>query len=129
MLIEEGGVLWPQASFEYRATHDVLALSVLLARLESEGEPQLEWRALRGLLDNDVEWALWCESQLMCGASAFRSPDLVVASSAWRWLAGSRLLGGSLQAQVRQEMTMCRGVGVSVGVTQARCLLDKSLGA
>ncbi|MFC8277547.1 hypothetical protein ACFUJR_34430 [Streptomyces sp. NPDC057271] len=123
ILIEEGGVSWPQASFEYRATHDVLALSVLLARLDAEDELQLERRALRGLLDNDVEWATWCESRLMCGASALSLPDLAVAGAAWRWLAGSRLLGGSLQAQVCQETAMCRGVGVSVGVTQARRLL------
>lgn len=127
VLIEEGGPSWPQASFEYRATHDVLALSVLLACPGSEEE--LERRALRRLVDNDVEWAMWCESRLTCGAPALSSPDLAVASAAWQWLAGSRLLGGSFQVQVCQETAMCRGVGVSVGVTQARRLLDRFLGA
>ncbi|WP_331747820.1 hypothetical protein OIA45_48190 (plasmid) [Streptomyces chartreusis] len=127
MLIEEDGPLWPQASFEYRATHDVLALSVLLACPNPVG--QGDRRALRALVDNDVEWALWCESQLTCGALALSSPDLALAGAAWRWLANSRLLGGSFHVQACQETATRSGVGVSVGVTQARRLLNRFLGA
>ncbi|MFK0223869.1 hypothetical protein ACIQWN_37530 [Streptomyces vinaceus] len=123
IFIEEDGTFAPEASFEYRATHDVLALSVLLSC--SSSAEQGERRAVRGLVDNDVEWALWCENRLMRGALTLSPTDLALAIAAWQWLAGSRLIGGTFHLQECRPTAMLSGVGVTVGVTEARRLLDR----
>ncbi|MFJ4633976.1 hypothetical protein [Streptomyces sp. NPDC088847] len=127
ILIDEGGLRWPRASFGYRATHAVLALSVLLA-CPSSGKKlnEKELSVLQMLVNDDVEWAVWCEGRLGLRASHFASPDLIVATSEWQWLANSHLLRGSFPETVQacQETLMRRGVGVNIGVTHARRLLD-----
>ncbi|MEV2235403.1 hypothetical protein AB0H69_43550 [Streptomyces phaeochromogenes] len=113
---------WPQASFEYRAPHDVLALTLLFTcPLEvllafSPGG----FDAAHALVTDDVEWAVWCQGRLDVGDVS--PADRELAARTFRWLAASRLLGGSLD-EARGICTAtgtCRGAGVSVGVTLAR---------
>jgi hypothetical protein len=115
---------WPQASFEYRAAHEVLALTLLFS-CPSEALPGFSpagLGTLRALVTDDVEWALWCHATLDVGACGMSSADRKVADSAFRWLTSSRLLGGSLDEAlgVCTATATCRGSGVSVGVMLAR---------
>ncbi|WP_126903436.1 hypothetical protein [Streptomyces sp. WAC 01325] len=127
-LIAHSDARWPKASFEYRVVHDVLALTLLFAGREvpvpngDQAQPGL----LRPLLDNDVEWAVWCQGRLDADASDLPRVNKDFAAQAFRCLAASRLLGGSLDAALdaRTITAVFRGAGVSVGVMLARRVLD-----
>ncbi|WP_331764692.1 hypothetical protein [Streptomyces anthocyanicus] len=125
-LLADSQAPWPQASFEYRAVHDVLALTLLFTcPLEAllAFSPE-DFDAAHTLVTDDVEWAVWCQGRLDDGDLS--PADRELAASTFRWLAASRLLGGSLD-EIRGICTAtaaCRGAGVSVGVTLARRALD-----
>jgi hypothetical protein len=121
------------ATFEYRAARESLALTSLLtstdAPLWQDAWDQL--REMQALLAHDVEWALWCSSQLTRAPAKLSMADVDAAFSAWSWLARSRLLGGGLfhcrGACVGTEARP--GAGVSVGVVIARRTLRNVLEA
>lgn len=118
---------WPPGSFEYRAVHDVLALTLLFAcpveALPGVGSTDL--RALRAVVADDVEWAVWCQERLDVGAWDLPPTDRKPAGRAFHWLAASRLLGGSVDEAtgICAAAAACRGAGVSVGVALARRVL------
>ncbi|MFH8533784.1 hypothetical protein ACH4GE_35855 [Streptomyces tendae] len=119
---------WRLPSFEYRATHHVLALTLLLT-CPSEALPGLggaDAGTLRTLVSDDVEWALWCHTTLTTGTGGLSSADRVAADGAFHWLTSSRLLGGSLDdALGAWTATATRlGAGVGVGVMLARRALS-----
>ncbi len=127
-LITRAGLAWPRASFEFRSTHDVLALTVMLAGIAgSRSVPTAdELRFVRHLLADDVEWAVWCQGGLDRPAPGLSIADIGMAGAAWRWLTRSRLLGGAFQDPCTPCATVAslHGVGVSLGVAEARRVID-----
>lgn len=114
---------WSQASFEYRAAHDVLALTLVFT---CPPGPPADLGTPHALLADDTEWALWCHARLDTGLCSLQPADKRLAVRAFRGLTSSRLVGGSLD----QTLEACavtvvgRGAGVSVGVASARRVLD-----
>ena len=119
---------WFRASFEFRATQHVLALTGVLAdTAEVNGNfPARDTRILRRLLSDDVEWAVWCRGQLDRPAPGLTLADIDMAGNAWRWLSNSRLLAGSFQEQCSlfPAVAFSRGVGVALGVALSRGVLE-----
>jgi hypothetical protein len=117
---------WPRASFEHRAVHDVLALTLMLGGTAgiARGPAASDLRVLRRLLANDVEWAVWCQDSLDHPPTLLTVADTEMARSAWRWLARSRLLEGSIQCMRLPGVASCPGMGVPSGVAAARRVLD-----
>jgi hypothetical protein len=100
------GDLMPPTSFEFRAGRDALALTIFLS--DSGGElsgirviTQLEtWLSLTAY---DQPWHAWVREHLALRAaesagSAAPDPDLLLASTAWRWLEETELLAPDLDA-------------------------------
>ncbi|MEV0186105.1 hypothetical protein AB0I54_43755 [Streptomyces sp. NPDC050625] len=127
-LITHSGACWPQASFEYRSVHDVLALTLLFAGRDTPllNVNQTQPGALRTLVADDVEWAVWCQGCLDPGVPDLLRADKELATRAFRYLAASRLLGGSLDEalDIRAVIAASRAAGVSVGVALAQRVLD-----
>jgi hypothetical protein len=124
LLIERAWASPPAAaSFEYRATHDVLALTVLLTEFGNTGAEHRHDRLcmVMGRLEYDLEWALWCSDQLARAPARLAATDLDEAVAAWKWLTHSRLLHGSLARRpaTYTGTTTRAGAGVSVGVAHA----------
>ncbi|MFI1398123.1 hypothetical protein [Streptomyces sp. NPDC020681] len=113
---------WRRASMEFRATHDVLTLTLLFI---DRTDPAQAMRCVRELVEHDVEWAVWCQAQLICPQDFITTADLDKAERAWQWLAESCLLGGELLGECSpgQASVSMRGVGVALGVAGARELL------
>lgn len=115
---------WPQTSFEYRAAHDVLALTLLFTCPPEAlpGFSPADLGTLPTLVTDDVEWALWCHATLGADARGLPPADRKLAGNAFHWLTSSCLLGGSLEETlgICTATATCRGAGVSVGVTLAR---------
>ncbi|MET7604419.1 hypothetical protein ABZU45_30060 [Streptomyces avermitilis] len=100
------GDLMPPTSFEFRAGRDALALTIFLS--DTSGElsgirvvTQLEtWLSLTAY---DQPWQDWvCARMAALAAEAVESggpsPDLDLASAAWRWLEETELLAPDLDA-------------------------------
>jgi hypothetical protein len=111
-------------SFEYRATGDVLALTILLTSFMAPVKEDWGGRLcmMKAVLECDVEWALWCSSHLAQAPAHLSVTDLGAASSAWAWLTRSRLLAGGLS----RRFDACAGTAaypgaaLSIGVALAR---------
>jgi|HubBroStandDraft_6_1064221.scaffolds.fasta_scaffold11124_4 hypothetical protein len=117
---------WPRASFEHRAAHDVLALTLMLGGTAgiARGPAASDLRRLQRLLADDVEWAAWCQGSLDRPPVGPTVADTEMACSAWRWLARSRLLEGSIQCIRLPGVAFCSGMGVPSGAAAARRVLD-----
>ncbi|MGW4298533.1 hypothetical protein [Streptomyces sp. NPDC004376] len=97
------GDLMPPTSFEFRAGRDALALTVFLS--DTDGElscvrvvSHLEhWLSLTAY---DHLWQDWVHDRLttLTAESAGPSPDLALATDAWRWLEETELLAPDLDA-------------------------------
>ncbi|MEU6769755.1 hypothetical protein [Streptomyces sp. NPDC046759] len=100
------GDLMPPTSFEFRAGRDALALTVFLS--DTDGElsgirviSQLEhWLSLTAY---DQPWRDWVHERMAeltedVDRSGIRSPDLALATDAWRWLEETELLAPDLDA-------------------------------
>lgn len=127
-LIEARRPAWRRPSFEYRAVHDVLALTTLLAG-EGEMSTRPDERQLlhfRTLLGDEFEWFLWCRDRLGAATPGVTEADLAQAGRAWRWLTESRSLGNALgdPGFLRDEPGTLRGAALCVGIREARRLLD-----
>jgi hypothetical protein len=119
---------WLRASFEFRATQHVLALTGVLADTAevNRNYPARDTRILRLLLADDVEWAVWCRGQLDKPAPGLTLADVAMARNAWRRLTNSRLLAGSFQepCSLFPAASFFRGVGVALGVALSRGVLE-----
>jgi len=109
--------------FEYRATHDVLALTILLTSADAPAKKSWDdqLRVMMALLEYDVEWALWCSGLLLRAPACLSASDLGAASSAWTWLTRSRLLSGSLSHRLGASTgtETHPGSGLTIGVALA----------
>ncbi|MFF8432304.1 hypothetical protein ACF07Y_45710 [Streptomyces sp. NPDC016566] len=107
--------------------HDVLALTLLFTCPAETlpGVSSTDLGALRAVVADDVEWAVWCQGHLDVDAWDLRPTDRKPAGRAFHWLAASRLLGGSVDEAmgICAATATCRGAGVSVGVALARRVL------
>lgn len=117
------------ASFEYRTTHDVLALTILLATADTStaGHWHDQLSAIKTVLEYDLEWALWCSNQLTQAPAHLPANDLDAAISKWTWLTQSHLLSGELSHRPGTYTGTAThpGAGVSIGVALAhRTLLN-----
>jgi len=121
-LLTVGESRWPRASFEHRAAHEVLALTLMLSGTAAMGHAlAVSDRAnLQRLLADDVGWAVWCQGSLDHPPSGLTAADIEMARSAWSWLTHSRLLGGYLPDICSQGVAVCPGMGVALGVAMAR---------
>lgn len=127
-LIAHSGAFWSQASFEYRAVHGVLALTLLFScrDVPRYNINQAQLGKLRPLVADDVKWAVWCQGRLNPGVSDLPCADEERATRAFRYLAAGRLLGGSFDVALDMGAVTAtsRGAGVSVGVALAQRILD-----
>jgi hypothetical protein len=124
-LIEQASTSPPvTASFEYRATHDVLAVTILLASAATAAKDPCDdqLRAMKALLEHDVEWALWCSDVLSQAPVHLSVTDLGPAISAWTWLTRTCLLSESLSHGPGACTVAAThpGAGLSIGVALAR---------
>ncbi|MFH8468246.1 hypothetical protein [Streptomyces sp. NPDC017991] len=100
------GDLMPPTSFEFRAGRDALALTIFLS--DTSGElsgirvvTQLEtWLSLTAYDQPWQDWVGECMAGLAAEAadSGGPSPDLDLATAAWRWLEETELLAPDLDA-------------------------------
>ena len=120
-------------SFEYRATSDVLALTILLTSATAPVKEQWGDRlcTMKALLEYDVEWALWCSGCLSQASAYIPVTDLAAASSAWTWLIRSRLLFGGFSHRIGvcADTAAHQGVGLSIGVDLAHRTCAQSISA
>ncbi|MFJ4713744.1 hypothetical protein [Streptomyces sp. NPDC088785] len=100
------GDLMPPTSFEFRAGRDALALTIFLSDAGDELSgirvvSQLEtWSSLTAY---DQPWQAWvrarfAERETRARRAGRRSPDLRLATAAWRWLEETELLAPDLDA-------------------------------
>ncbi|MEW2544338.1 hypothetical protein AB0910_00930 [Streptomyces sp. NPDC047002] len=107
-----GGDLMPPATLEYRAGRSALALTIFLSEAPADrpraADRIAEWRSLT---EHGPVWRAWvCERLDRMEARAFelgagtesgpRTPDLELASEAWRGLEETELLAPDLDAVV-----------------------------
>ncbi|SRR5712691_2761622 len=123
---------WRESFFEHRAAHEVLALTLMLSGVAATAHSLAasDRRDLQRLLADDVGWAVWCQGRLDHPPDGLTGADIEMARSAWRWLARSRLLGGSLlgggslPGVCARGVAPCPGMGVQLGVAKAQHAAD-----
>jgi hypothetical protein len=115
------------ATFEFRATRDVLALAHFLA--DAERHPAdlcLGWLELThdGLAAH--RWLAWCRSRLDRADMFIGATDMRMARNAWRWLGRGRLLGGPAYAGLAcgGEGDPVQGAACCIGLRRARQIID-----
>ena len=113
---------WRESCFEHRAAHEVLALTLMLSGVAATAHrlAASDRRDLQRLLADDVGWAVWCQGRLDHPPDGLTGADIEMARSAWRWLARSKLLGGSLLGVCAPGVESCPGMGVPLGVAKAQ---------
>jgi hypothetical protein len=120
-----------RGTFEFRATRDVLALTLFLADVDrsSADLPANCLELLRDHLAVATGWLAWCRSRLDGPQAAMGTPDLRLARDAWRWLRRGRLLAGP-----GLDGTACGDDAYStaapacrVGLSRARRIVDECL--
>jgi hypothetical protein len=127
-LITVGESRWPRASFEHRAAHEVLALTLMLSAAAAMGHglSASDRANLQRLLADDVGWAVWCQGSLDHPPSGLTAADIEMARSSWSWLTHTRLLGGSLPEICSRGLAVRPGMCVSLGVAMARYAVGPS---
>jgi len=117
------------ATFEFRATRDVLALTILFSGgIHGPGDLSAgQLGILRNRLVAGQRWLAWCEAQFDVHTMA--STDLGLARKAFRWLARCRTLPTPQHPSLAcAEPTIAGpGAGCQVGVQQARLMIDTHL--
>ncbi|MET8759541.1 hypothetical protein [Lentzea sp. NPDC004782] len=104
------------ATFQYRAAHDVLALSFLISNQTPDDPFDLRLKTLIPHLTNSSKWLDWCSSRLARTLSGLSAADYGLACNAWRWLTGNRLLVDSTSLC---PVGLTAAKGYQVGVEQA----------
>lgn len=110
----------PLSPFGFRATHNVLSLTMLFSGIASSAHDlaieQLE--VIRDLVSMGGAWVGWCDSRL--GDADAPAPCLGLARRAWRWL-----LLTSLPSE--WELPSNRGAACRVGLMHARRAVNTRL--
>jgi hypothetical protein len=112
------------ATFEYRATSDVLALTWTLAEIAipSATDPIPSIRQLYAHLSSERQWLAWSHARLLRPPAGLAQTDLWLADQAWSRLIRGGLLAGFTVSGVTAEplsSTACR-----IGFHHARRILD-----
>ncbi|WP_432992222.1 hypothetical protein [Dactylosporangium sp. CA-233914] len=127
-LIAAGEDAARRGTFEFRATRDVLALTLFLA--DADRSPAgLRMELLHDHLAVATAWLAWCRSRLDGQQAAMRTPDMRLAGDAWRWLRRSRLLAGPGLNDVAgdDDAWWIAGPACRVGLSRARRVVDACL--
>jgi hypothetical protein len=118
-------------TFEFRATRDVLALTLFLADVDrsSAGLPANCLQLLRDHLAVASGWLAWCRSRLDGPQAATSTPDMGLAKEAWRWLRRGRLLAGPGLNDVAccDDAWSIAGPALPIGLSRARRVVDECL--
>jgi len=123
------GRVWP-GTFEFRATRDVLALTVFLAGVDpmAGNLPVRCLEVLRDRLAVEHEWLTWCRSNLYPAAVVGRGDDMRLAREAWWWLRHGRLLAlPTVDGQECGQFGCAAGEARGVGWARARHVVDRCL--
>jgi hypothetical protein len=104
------------ATFQYRAARDVLALSFLISNQTPDDPLDLRLKTLSPHLTNSSQWLDWCSSHLAQTLSGLSAADYDLACNAWRWLTGDRLL---IDSTSLCPAGFTAAKGCQVGVEQA----------
>jgi len=125
------------AIFEFRATRDVLALTLFLAEVDrsSADLPVGRLELVRDYLAVAPRWLTWCRSRLDAAEAATGASDIRLARDAWRWLGRGRLLAGPALTGLASGDGVASGGGVGstmgaaccVGLSRARRIIDRHL--
>jgi len=114
------------ATFDYRATRDVLALSLLLNG-HTWGAPSHETlKSMRPYLTDGSRWWHWCSSNLEFALAALSPAETDLARNAVRWLTGARML---IDSTPSPACACSPHHGRRVGVRHARQIIDTALAA
>lgn len=130
-LIAASDVAVSPATFEFRTTRDVLALTLFLADLDrSSGEVPADCLELiRDHLAVTLNWLRWCQSGLDAAAHVVASAtDMRLARDTWRWLRRGRLLAGPAltDATCEHHASPMVATAICVGLSRARHILNRT---
>jgi hypothetical protein len=121
------------ATFQFRATRDVLALTLFLTGTAGKADdlPASYLELIADRLCDAADWLAWCRSRLgrQVAATGVADADLAFARNAWRWLGRSRMLAG-LDVAGRgcdDALASCLGAGCRIGLHQARRIVGGRL--
>jgi hypothetical protein len=125
-VISSSSMNLPPATFEFRATRDVLALTLLLAGLQGRFPdnrrfPDTDLCVVQERLRDDEAWMDWIVTALAEPGMnrCIDQMDLRAAHSAWRWLTHSRILACSPRSTINDSSTR-KGSGHRAGLRLAR---------
>src|SRR3954468_22480646 len=78
ILIGSTGTAMSPATFQFRATRDVLALTLLLAGITgpADGLSRPQLGLVRDLLADDQQWQAWCRTGLLSASPVMGHADL-----------------------------------------------------
>jgi hypothetical protein len=118
------------ATFEFRATRDVLALTLFLTGVAAR-PAELSTRQLALIQDRlpgASQWLAWCASRLETETVVAGGADLDLARNAWLWLGRSRLLAASAPTGPACVDAATRmGAGSHIGLAHARRIVAARL--
>lgn len=119
------------ATFGFRATRDVLALTLLLTGIahQAGGISTSQLELIRDHLSVDTRWSAWCQSRLDGTGTVTTSTDLDFARDAWHWLARSRMLPAPEGADplCAEILAVSPGAGCGIGLQEARRIITSHL--
>lgn len=135
-VISSSSLNFPPATFEFRVTRDVLALTFLGAGLSgrslgNRGFSDPDLHVVQGYLRDDEAWMDWILTALARAGMNHRIDpmDLHAAHSTWRWLAHSRILAcapGSPRGTLSDSPT-CKDSGHRAGLWLARRIVAQRI--
>jgi hypothetical protein len=127
LIATSDGPLSP-ATFEFRATRDVLALTLFVTGIAARpGDlPARDLALIRDRLSVMSDWMAWCGSRLAgkCDRHPTNTANLRLARNAWLWLRRSRMLDGpALPGRACCDTVTSAGAGCRVGLYHARRII------
>lgn len=114
------------ATFQYRAARDVLALSFLLRGHTASTPSENSLKSIRPHLIDGSQWCEWSSSHLESVLAELSVANRGLARNAWRWLTGNWML---IDSASPFPCAFSTGEGCQVAVKQARQIVDAVLAA
>jgi hypothetical protein len=117
------------ARFEFRATRDVLALTLFLTGVAARSTvPTRHLEVIRERLSETSEWLAWCTSRLDGPVVSTGAANLRLARNAWLWLQRSRRLDATpLATTACCDTVTSTGAGCHLGLPHARRIIARCL--